>query len=108
MNPIDINDLARDPDAFLAKLHSRPYPMLVTRDGEPEAVIIRHTVYAPRLDEFYIADTGDGDDKVNLVCSQCPADDAVVATWLSLDCRGLGDITTTANKHWRENHRAGA
>jgi len=107
MNPIDIRDLALNLSDLIAGLDSYRTrgPLLVTRDGEPEAVIIRYKAYAPKLDSFYVADTGDGDDKVNLVCSLCPADDAVVATWRSIDCHGLGSITTLANTHWRENHR---
>ncbi|NUP24127.1 MAG: hypothetical protein HOZ81_50345 [Streptomyces sp.] len=51
------------------------------------------------LNDFYIADSGDNDDRVNLVCSRCPADKAVVTTWDSLDCYPLGDINTIANTH---------
>lgn len=108
MNPIDIRDLALNLDELLGTTGpGRPrFPLLVTRDGQPEAVIIRHQAYAPRLDDFYVADTGDGDDHVNLVCSLCPADQAVVTTWHSTDDRGLGSITNTANQHWRDTHRS--
>lgn len=107
MNPIDIKDLAADAGRIIGGLpdHTIRGPILVTRDGEPEAVIIRHSAYAPRLDTFYVADTGDGDDRVNLVCSDCPAEDAVVTSWASLDCRGLGSVMDAANAHWRETHR---
>lgn len=62
---------------------------------------------APKPDPFYVAATGDHDDRVNLICCECPADDAVVATWHSLDCRSLNDINTDANRHWRDHHRKG-
>jgi hypothetical protein len=107
VNPIDIRDLALNLDGLLtADGPGRPrFPLLVTSDGDPIAVIIRHKAYAPRLDDFYVADTGDGDDRVNLVCSLCAADQAVVTTWRSIDDRGLGSITKTANEHWRDTHQ---
>lgn len=107
MNPMEITDLAKDLDGTLSQLADRQFigPILATRHGEPVAIIIRHEVYAPRLDNFYTADSGDGDDMVNLVCSQCPADAAVVATWHSLDCQGLGKTLDAANRHWADNHR---
>ncbi|MGW4810513.1 hypothetical protein ACWEPB_02560 [Kitasatospora cineracea] len=51
------------------------------------------------LNGFYIAGTSSNDDRVNLVCNHCPADEAVVTSWHSLDDYGLGDINTIALTH---------
>ncbi|MFB7672900.1 hypothetical protein ACFC26_15980 [Kitasatospora purpeofusca] len=97
MNPIDIHDLARDLDHLLAGLdsHQTRGPLLVTRDGEPEAVIIRHKAYAPRLHHFDITPQNE------LRCLLCPPATGTFGPPL----QHLGEAVTWANAHWRETHR---
>lgn len=95
MNPIDIKDLAADADRIIGGLpdHSTRGPVLVTRDGEPEAVIIRHRAYAPRLHDFEPYGGG-------VVCRHCSPVSRVLC-----DVTSLGSMVEAANRHWREAHR---
>ncbi|MFD7416825.1 hypothetical protein [Kitasatospora purpeofusca] len=97
MNPIDIRDLALDLDHLLAGLdsHQTRGPLLVTRDGEPEAVIIRHQAYAPRLHHFDITPQN------RLRCLLCPPGSGEFGAPL----QHLGEAVSWANAHWRETHR---
>lgn len=97
MNPIDIRDLASNLDELLAGLdsHKTRGPLLVTRDGQPEAVIIRHKAYAPRLHHFDITPQN------RLHCLLCPPETAMFGRPL----QHLGEAVEWANEHWRTNHR---
>jgi hypothetical protein len=96
MNPIDIRDLALNLSDLLAGLdsHRTRGPLLVTRDGEPEAVIIRHRAYAPRLHHFDI--TPDN----RLLCLLCPPESGAFGRPL----QHLGEAIEWANAHWRDTH----
>lgn len=95
MNPIDIRELAADCDRLIGGLpdHTTRGPLLVTRDGEPEAVIIRHAAYAPRLHDFAIVQGG-------ILCWRCPMPETI-----HCDTSSLGVVLDAANLHWRETHR---
>jgi hypothetical protein len=94
VNPVDIRELALNLNDLIAGLadHRTRGPLLVTRDGEPEAVIIRHRVYAPRLHHFDITPQG------RLLC---PPETGAFGAPL----QHLGEAIEWANTHWRENHR---
>ncbi|MFH8380674.1 hypothetical protein ACH4E7_06990 [Kitasatospora sp. NPDC018058] len=96
MNPIDIRDLALNLDDLIAGLdsHRTRDPLLVTRDGTPEAVIIRYRAYAPRLHHFTQTTGGD------LICRLCEPVKVVVSC-----AADLGVATEAANAHWRDTHR---
>ncbi|MFJ5070207.1 hypothetical protein ACIQC7_27740 [Kitasatospora sp. NPDC088556] len=96
MNPIDIRDLALNLNDLIAGLdsHRTRGPLLVTRNGEPEAVIIRHKAYAPRLHHFTQTTGGD------LVCRLCSPAKVIVSC-----AADLGAAVEAANTHWRETHR---
>ncbi len=100
MNPIDIRDLAakladlRDNIASLGlDSHLTRGPLLVTRDGQPEAVIIRHKAYAPRLHHF-------GTDHGGIVCNHCEP-----PTRIPCDTSSLAVAIEAANRHWHDTHR---
>jgi hypothetical protein len=97
MNPIDIRDLALSLSDLLAGLdsHLTRGPLLVTRDDEPEAVIIRHRAYAPRLHHFDI--TPDN----RLLCLLCPPETGTFGRPL----QHLGEAIEWANAHWCDTHR---
>jgi hypothetical protein len=96
VNPIDIRDLASNLDSLIGGLddHTTRGPLLVTRDGEPEAVIIRHKAYAPRLHHFEVLPNG------KIACGICPN-----MTILVERPNHLGAAVEAANAHWREQHR---
>lgn len=97
MNPIDIKWFAANADDLIAGLesHRTRGPILVTRDGEPEAVIIRHRAWAPRLHHFEF--TGQG----RMACLLCFGTDA---PWSAPVGDHLGIAVERANAHWREKH----
>jgi hypothetical protein len=96
VNPIDINDLAADADAIISGLpdHRTRGPILVTRDGQPEAVIIRYSAYAPRLHHFDYAGS-------RVVCVPCSGTDR---PWDAPQGEHVGETVERCNKHWRETH----
>lgn len=96
MNPIDIWDLAVNLDDLLtAEGPGRPrFPLLVTRDGDPIAVIIRHEAYAPRLQDFTQTPLGD------LMCHRCEPPQAIAHY-----PEDLAVAHRTANEHWRDTHQ---
>lgn len=95
MNPIDINDLAADCDRIIGGLpdHTTRGPIQVTRNGEPEAIIIRYQAYAPRLHDFSF-------DPGGIHCHHCEP-----AARILCDSSSLGVAIEAANRHWRETHR---
>lgn len=95
MNPIDIRDLALNVGSIIGGLddHTTRGPLLVTRDGVPEAVIIRHKAYAPRLHDFAV-------DLGGIWCRHCAP-----AERITCDTTSLGVAVEAANQHWREQHR---
>lgn len=97
MNTMDIGVLAADCDKIIGGLpdHTTRGPIYVTRDGEPEAVIIRHKAYAPRLHHFDITTQN------KLRCLLCPPGTGDFGRPL----QHLGEAIEWANEHWRENHR---
>ena len=96
MNPIDIRDFALNVSDTISRLAAWTLrgPLLITRDGQPEAVIIRHQAWAPKLQDFDI--TRDGDVR----CKLCPVPDIIVA-----GPTGLGAALDAANRHWNAIHR---
>lgn len=99
MNPIDIGDLAADCDRIIGGLpdHTTRGPIQVTRNGVPEAIIIRAQAYAPRLHHFDINEQG------RLCCLLCPPGIRDFGRPL----QHLGEAVEWANEHWRDHHRKG-
>lgn len=94
MRPLDIRDLALRADEHIRTLHQRQGPPLLITDGdEPLAVLIRHQVYAPRLDQFETRQDGD------LKCTLCSK---VV---LTANPYNLGAAHRAANEHYAANHQ---
>jgi hypothetical protein len=95
MNPIDIRDLALNLSDTIAGLdsHRTRGPLLVTRDGQPEAVIIRHQAYAPRLHDFSVGQGG-------IRCHHCSPSEHIIC-----DTSSLSIAVEAANRHWREQHQ---
>lgn len=98
MNPIDIKALAADADRIIGGLpnHTTRGPILVTRDGQPEAVIIRHQAYAPRLHHFDFIVPG------RMTCLLCLGTDT---PWDAPVGDHLGEAVDRANRHWRDVHQ---
>lgn len=95
MNPIDIRGLALNLSDIIGGLdsHRTRGPLLVTRDGQPEAVIIRHKAYAPRLHDFAV-------DRGGIRCHHCDPAERILC-----DTSSLGIAVEAANRHWREQHQ---
>lgn len=95
MNPIDIQELAANLTDTIDGLdtHRIRGPLLVTRDAQPIAVIIRAEVYAPRLHDF-------ATERGGIVCHHCDTPQHITC-----DTTSLGIMHTAANKHWRDTHQ---
>lgn len=95
MKPIDVHELALNLSDIIGGLdsHSTRGPLLVTRDGQPEAIIIRHRSYAPRLHDFAVVPGG-------IVCRHCNP-----PTRIGCDVTSLGCVNEAANGHWRDTHQ---
>lgn len=97
MNPMDIAELAADADNIIGGLttgHTRG-PIMVTRNGEPEAYIIRAQAWAPKLHHF---DFHQG----SILCTPCYGTDH---PWDTPTGDHLGEALERANKHWRDTHQ---
>ena len=99
MKPIDVHELALNLSDIIGGLdsHRTRGPLLVTRDGQPEAVIIRNEAYAPRLHDFAFVGGG-------ILCHRCP-DGPFGPGRIPCDTSSLGVALKAANQHWRDTHR---
>lgn len=94
MRNIDIRDLALHADETVRRLHrTAGAPLLIADGGEPLAVMIRHQVYAPRLDDFEMRQDGD------VKCTLCGT------VILTANPYNLGAAHRAANEHWRGTHQ---
>lgn len=96
MRPIDIRDLALNVADTIHRMHNRNGPPILIADGDqPLAVMIRHQVYAPRLNDYEIRQDGD------LTCTRCTINRTVIVP----NPYNLGSATEAANRHWRDTHQ---
>jgi hypothetical protein len=92
---MDITEFAARADEIIGGLpsHRTRGPVYVSRDGAPEAVVIRASAYAPRLHDFQPYSGG-------IVCHRCGGSGRIVC-----DTSSLGVMVEAANRHWNEAHR---
>jgi hypothetical protein len=97
VNPMDISELAADADNIIGGLpsHRTRGPIMVTRNGEPEAYIIRAQAWAPKLHHF---DFNQG----RIICTLCYGTEG---KWGAPTGDHLGEALERANKHWRDTHQ---
>jgi hypothetical protein len=91
---MDITEFAARADEIIGGLpsHRTRGPVYVSRDGVPEAVVIRASAYAPRLHDF--GPYGGG-----IICHRCGD------YRITCDASSLGVMVEAANRHWSEAHR---
>lgn len=94
MTSMDVHDPGLG--VMVSRLADRqiPAPLMVNRDDEQIAVIVRSQAYSPRLHHFRQNEEG------WLTCHACPEPTVIISRPLN-----LADALDWANQHWADNHR---
>lgn len=97
MNTIDIRDLALNVYETIRNIRRwHGAPLTITDGQETLAVMIRHEVYAPRLETYEMRQDGD------ITCRHCPG---LIIT--NPNPYNLGTAAKAANQHHADTHNRG-